>query len=295
MLLLEKQPLSALWELEANGIKDPVEPENKKELAASTQQHFEKTVKQLSNGRYQVALPWLEGWKERLPTNFLAADRRLRTVTKDLQAKGFLDKYDNLFQQWEEEMMIEEVPSSELNNMGHYLPHRAVVKLSSATTPIRPVFDGSAKPKGKHSLNDCVDKGPNLMELIPPILTRFQLKRTGITADIRKAFQQISVSPADRDFLRFLWWRNLELQETKVYRHTRVVFGVTSSPYLLGATLHHHLQKMSKKDTPTAELILKSMYVDNVLLSLDSLQQAKYFQETATSMLITAKFDLRAW
>ncbi len=58
--------------------------------------------------------------------------------------------------------MIEEVPSSEINNIGPYLPHRAVVKLSSATNPIRPVFDSSAKPKGKHSLNECLEKGPYL-------------------------------------------------------------------------------------------------------------------------------------
>ncbi len=127
-----------------------------------------------------------------------------------------------------------------------------MVKLSTASTPIRPVFDGSAKPREKFSLNDCLDKGPNLLELIPPILTRFRLKKVGITADIRKAFQQISVIPSDRDYLRFLWWKDLSAKEVKVYRHCRVVFGVTSSPFLLGAALHHHLKKAPAQDTAAA-------------------------------------------
>ncbi len=230
LMQIEKHSLSALWDLEAIGITDPVEDKSKHELAESTQQHFNKTVKQLSTSRYQVALPWITGCREKLSSNFVAADRRLRIMTKDLQAKGYLEKYDELFKLWEADQMIEEVPPSELNSIGHYLPHRAVVKLSSTTTPIRPVFDGSAKAKGKLSLNEYLDKGPNLLEMIPPILTRFRLKKVGITADIRKAFQQISVLPSDRDFMRFLWWKDLSTKEVKVYRHNRVVFGVTTSP-----------------------------------------------------------------
>lgn len=131
-------------------------------------------------------------------------------------------------------------------------------------------------------------------ELIPPILTRFRLHKVGITADIRKAFHQISVNPSDRDNLRFLWWNDLATTKIKVYRHTRVVFGVTCSPYLLGATLHHHLQKVVLEDAAIAQHI-KSMYVDNVLVSLGSIENAHKFQEKAVSLLTPAQFDLRAW
>ncbi|GBN43660.1 hypothetical protein AVEN_262638-1 [Araneus ventricosus] len=56
---------------------------------------------------------------------------------------------------------------SEINNPKcHYLPHRAVVKESS-TIKLRPVFDASAKDKKCVSLNDFLEKGSNLIELIP--------------------------------------------------------------------------------------------------------------------------------
>ncbi|GFT20349.1 uncharacterized protein TNCV_1009461 [Trichonephila clavipes] len=99
--------------------------------------------------------------------------------------------------QWEDLNIIERVPEVELNNECHYLPHRPVVKLDSATTKIRPVFYASTREKGKPSLNDCVYKGVNLIELIPDILDRFRIYLVGIVADIEKAFLMRSVAPKD--------------------------------------------------------------------------------------------------
>ena len=62
----------------------------------------------------------------------------------------------------------------------------------------------------------------------------------GVSADIKKAFLQISVNPVDRDYLRFLWWADTS-GEIKVLQHRRVVFGVRSSPFLLAAVMEHHV------------------------------------------------------
>ena len=79
---------------------------------------------------------------------------------------------------------------------GHYLPHRPVVK-EGGTTRVRPVFDASAKERGQPSLNQCLEKGMNQIEIIPTLLLRFRLHRIGIIADIRKAFLQISLCQED--------------------------------------------------------------------------------------------------
>jgi hypothetical protein len=68
---------------------------------------------------------------------------------------------------------------------GHYLTHRPVVK-ESGTTRVRPVFDASARERGQPSLNQCLEEGVNLMEIIPTLLLRFLLHWIGIIADIRK-------------------------------------------------------------------------------------------------------------
>lgn len=114
------------------------------------------------------------------------------------------------------------------------MPHRPVIKMSSETTKVRPVFDTSASEKGKPSLNQCLVKGPNLIELIPDILDKFRFFPVGVSADIEKAFLQLGISPKDRDYLRFYYPSD---EEELVYRHCRVVFGVSCSPYLLGASI----------------------------------------------------------
>ncbi|GFT44610.1 DUF1758 domain-containing protein [Trichonephila clavipes] len=121
---------------------------------------------------------------------------------------------------------------------------RPVIKLDSATTKIRPVFDASAREKGKPSLNDCLYKGVNLIELIPDILDRFRIYPVGIAADIEKAFLMLSVAPKDRDYLRFFSPCN---EKQLVYRHSRVVFGVSSSPYLLNASIMHLLENCNSE------------------------------------------------
>ncbi|GFX25755.1 DUF1758 domain-containing protein [Trichonephila clavipes] len=108
-----------------------------------------------------------------------------------------------VFQDWEKLNIIERVPDLELNKECHYLAHRPVIKLDSQTTKIRPVFDASPSEKGKPSLNECLLRGTNLIELIPDILDRFRMYPIGISADIEKAFLMLSVAPKDRDFLRF--------------------------------------------------------------------------------------------
>ena len=60
-----------------------------------------------------------------------------------------------------------------------------------------------------------------------------------LIGDIEKAFLNIEVDSADRDYLRFLWLQNVRdpCSRIAVYRFCRVVFGLNASPFLLNATL----------------------------------------------------------
>ncbi|GFY45499.1 integrase_H2C2 domain-containing protein [Trichonephila inaurata madagascariensis] len=102
---------------------------------------------------------------------------------------------------------------------GHYLPHRPVVK-QHGITKICPVFDASARQVGSPSVNQCLESGPNLLELIPNLHLKFRKHKYGIVADIEKAFLQISVQPEDRNFLKFFWWNGKGNVVLKTMRHT---------------------------------------------------------------------------
>ncbi|GBN94076.1 hypothetical protein AVEN_248723-1 [Araneus ventricosus] len=70
----------------------------------------------------------------------------------------------------------------------------------------------------------------------------------GLIADVKQAFLQIRLRTEDRDVLRFLWWENTGCSEIRIYRHCRVVFGVSSSPFLLNATISYHLEREIMKE-----------------------------------------------
>ncbi|XP_035217893.1 uncharacterized protein LOC118191201 [Stegodyphus dumicola] len=220
-LLIKNSSVADLWKLDIIG-------------------HFRKTVQRDENGRYIVKLPWLETY-ETLSENKDIAEKRCITTTQKRLKEGKYNDYEAVFKEWLQETIIEEVPDSELGNLCHYLPHRGIFK-GNSTTKVRPVFDASCRSKNTLSLNDYLETGPNLIEKIPPLLMRFRQKEIGVVSDIKKAFLQISVAKEDQDFLRFIWWEDYKERKQKIYRHRRVVFGLTSSPFLLAAVPDYHLE-----------------------------------------------------
>ena len=179
--------------------------------------------------------PWKESHSPLL-SNKEWSLKRLETVTKKLREQNLFEDYNNVFREWTQERIIEEVPENEVNNPGHYLPHIPVIK-QNITTRLRPVFDASACGRSTSSLNQCLETGPNLIELIPTMLMRFREKKISVVSDIRRAFLQTGVCPQDGDFLRFLWWKKDDPTKLQTYRHARIVLGVSSSPFILGATI----------------------------------------------------------
>ncbi|GFW57686.1 DUF1758 domain-containing protein [Trichonephila clavipes] len=297
MLSQEDIPVSSLWDLEMLGIRDTIEQNSREEKEKAVMSHFLETVRQKEDGRYEVHMPWKVD-RAFLTDNYELCLKRLESTTRKLEKIGFREKYHEVFREWLAEGVIEEIPGKELPVRTHYLPHRPVIKETSATSSmkIRPVFDASAKINNHPSLNDCLETGNNLIESVPAILARFRLKPIGVISDIRRAFLQISLHEKDRDFVRFLWYDNEG--NIRTYRHARVAFGVTSSPFLLMAVINYHLLKESVKERYSEEFLKKlqdSFYVDNCVTSVQNNAELRIFVESATNVMKEGMFDLRGW
>ncbi|GFV59409.1 integrase catalytic domain-containing protein [Trichonephila clavipes] len=295
-LFTNREKISHLWELDSLGIKDPSEKKSKLELQDLALKHFENTVLRDDEGRYIVSIPRIEG-NEKLEDHYSLAKGKLEKTVKTFKFTGRLFDYEQVFVDWEKEGIIEKIAQDEPKNGGefHYLPHRPVFKENSMTE-IRPVFDGSAHHGKSCSLIDCVEKGPNLIEMIPAILNRFRLGKIGVISDIRKAFLQISLHENDMNYLPFLWWEGGNSEKAVIYRHRRVVFGVSwFSPFLLAAVLNHHFKQAPEHLEKAAEKLKDSMYVDNCVASADSSEELESFQRDSTELLALDKFDLRGW
>ncbi|XP_035205291.1 uncharacterized protein LOC118180292 [Stegodyphus dumicola] len=121
---------------------------------------------------------------------------------------------------------------------------------------------------------------------------RFREKAIGVTSDIRRAFLQIEVEREDQNYLKFLWWVNNRIE---VFRHKRVVFGLTSIPYLLAAVISFHLSHFSSEFKAVANKLAKSFYVDNCVTSVDDNEELKVFMSQSITIMAEAKMDLRMW
>ena len=144
---------------------------------------------------------------------------RLKKLKKRLdKTPHLLNEYDKIFDEYLKLGIIEEVQTQRDTGQVVYLPHEEVVKEDRSTTKLRIVFDASVKYKDTMSLNDVLYKGPCLNADLYSLLLKFRVYPIVLTADIEEAYLQININEEHRDYLRFLWYRNLQEESIIRYR-----------------------------------------------------------------------------
>ena len=105
----------------------------------------------------------------------------------------------------------------------------------------------------------------------------------------------LSMNERDRESLRFLWVVDplTELPEIVTYCFTRVVFGVLSSPFLLNATVNHHMEMNSSVDPHFMDKFCSSIYVDDHVAGSSDLESTFKFYQKLRQRLAMAGFRLR--
>ena len=157
----------------------------------------------------------------------------------------------------------------------------------------------SSKQSGP-SLNECLHSGTSLTTPLFDVLLRFRVFKYAFSSDIEKAFLQIILNEHDRDFVRFIWYKDLETlnftnrttREIGYYRLCRVIFGVTSSPFLMCATLLKHMESYLF-DPEFVDKLIASLHMDDLISGSNSLSVAVEFLQKSKQRLSTAGFNLR--
>ena len=103
----------------------------------------------------------------------MIAEKRLHASILKLRKENLYESCEKVFDDWLQAGIIEEVPNTSDFDNEYFLPHRHVVKASSNNSP---------------SLNQCLETGPNLIELIPSIIIRFRENKIRVISDITKAY-----------------------------------------------------------------------------------------------------------
>ena len=279
--------VNKLWDLETLRVKE------------SDDVHEALLDKIKFNGtKYSVKLPWKQGHGH-LPTNYSNSLARMKGQIKRLgNEPELLGEYDAFIKDQLESGIIERVSELETKKKVHYLPHQAVIRRDAKTTKLRIVYDASSK-EGKRgvSLNDCLHVGPSLTPLLFDILLRFRINPVVLIGDIEKAFLNVEVDREDRDYLRFLWVKDIAggNLEVEVYRFCRVVFGLNASPFLLNATLRHHTETFLENDPIFVQKMKEGFYVDDLVSGGKHTDDVRDLYEKAKSRMAVGGFKLRKW
>ena len=292
----QRQPpddaIRKFWELDAIGIKEETRPAMTAEENAAVKKVSE-TLKFL-NGRYEIGIPWKDE-EPNFVNNYEAAFARLESQEKSLRKKGpeVMQAYNHIFEEYERKGYIQEVRKSDVKEQW-FLPHFPVLRPEKETTKVRTVFDAAMEHEGK-SLNSAIRPGPKLQREIVDVLIRFRKAPVALTADIAEMFLQVSLREQDRPYHRFLWRNYDSTRQPKVYEFRRLLFGNTASPFCAQYVLHTHAQTHAAEFPAAAEAVDDSMYVDDLLDSCETVQDAITLQSELSDLLASGGFRLRKW
>ncbi len=235
---------------------------------------------EVRNGKAYVSPLWKEGQPEKGLNNYPFALARLRSVHKKLDDKSWTG-LDTIFEEYMKAGIIEKVEVSDddrHNEDGLYWAMFPVINKNSETTPVRPVMDGAAKclgpPGKKKSINEvCFSKGPNYINDLTQVLTRFRRYNIGIMGDVSKMFLKVQVPEEYRKYYRFLWCSR-DGSKIYIYQFCGHLFGNNGSPTCAIWTTQRNARDFVAKYPRAVEMIVKSTIVDDHIDSVPTEDEA---------------------
>ncbi|XP_039546986.1 uncharacterized protein LOC120492801 [Pimephales promelas] len=233
---------------------------------------LEENIKTNEDGHLEMPLPFKK--RPYLPDNEVLAVMRLqhlkRRLIKDQEYRDHYVKFmEDVIENGDAERIMDEGKKGEK----WYIPHHGVYH-SKKPGKLRVVFDCSARYKGS-SLNDHLLPGPDLMNSLTGILLRFRQYPVALTCDIERMFHQFHVDKADRDYLRFLWWRNGDLDsQPQTFRMRVHLFGASSSPGCANYGLKHLAREGEHLYPLGSQFIMRDFYMDDGVSSVECAEKA---------------------
>ncbi|XP_071519125.1 uncharacterized protein [Panulirus ornatus] len=176
----------------------------------------------------------------------------------------------------------------------HYITHHEILRPHSKSTPIRIVFKYSAFYMG-HVLNDYYAKGPDMLCDLFGILLGFRQSPVAIVGDIIKMYNYVLLSEADKMTHRFLWRDMNTTREPDHFCLQTVTFGDRPRGVIAMTALHKTAEMFKDKYPETAAMIINNSYVDDILHSYESAEEALERMKTTEEILKRGLLQMKQW
>ena len=115
-----------------------------------------------------------------------------------------------------------------------------------------------------------------MMNGLVGVVSRFRKEETAVTCDVEQIFHSFYVNPEHRDFLRFLWFKDNDLNgEICEYRMKVHLLRAISSPGVANCGLRSTAEAGPQQfDQAAADVLHYDFYVDNGLKSFATPENA---------------------
>ncbi|XP_064469540.1 uncharacterized protein LOC135384259 [Ornithodoros turicata] len=231
--------------------------------------------------------------RRELPDNREQAFSRFASLRRTLERNAEMKRHFVAFMQdMLENGHAEQAPPRKEANEYWYLPSFGIYH-PQKPGQIRVVFDSSTKYQGV-SLNDLLLSGSDMTNSLIGVLLRFRKEAVAVTADIQRMFYSFFVREEDRDYLRFLWFRDNDTSKDVIeYRMCVHAFGNTCSPAIATYGLRRTAQEGEQDfGADVRHFIERDFYVDDGLKSLPTEEESIDLLKRTQHMLKGANLRL---
>ena len=262
MLLTQTTPsdYENLCRLDILGLKDYPTGDQ-----SNVYQDFKEHLVRCPEGWYETGLLW--NWNHPpLANNKEGSIKRLESLLKKLDKQlDMLTKYDSIMKDQLSQGIVERA-EEQPKGKDFYIPYKPVVRETAGSNKTRIVYDASARLNERlPSLNECLEPGPSLQNQLWSVLVRNRFHPLLLSGDLKQAFLQDRIREDDRDALRFHWLKDLTTRQVEALRFTQALFGLSTSPFLLGGVIEQHLKNMQLVYPHAVDEIRRSLYVDDLI------------------------------
>nr|XP_043069244.1 uncharacterized protein LOC122322057 [Drosophila bipectinata] len=255
-------------------------------------QQLEKNTRRI-NGRFETGLLWRYK-DDKLPDSLPTALKRARCLYQKLTREPELAK--GIRRQLDEYVMkgyARPVTSEEAEEKPYwYLPIFPVLNVNKPGK-LRIVWDATAKTEGI-SLNTMLLKGPDQLAQLVPILHRFREKRIAIGDDIAEMFYQVRIHTEDQRYQRFVFI-DPNTQRRENYAMQVMTFGAGCSPSCAQYVKNRNAESFKKEYPRAVKCILENHYVDDMLDSVDTEEEAISLARQVHYIHLQGGFLIRNW
>ena len=210
----------------------------------------------------------------------------------------YAETYQNQIRDMVERGVARQVSDKELQDYTgekFYISHHDVMSPRSVSTPMRVVFNSSARIKGGISLNDCLAKGPCLLNKLLGILLRFRQDHFAFIGDISKMFHSIEIPIKDQMTHLFLW-RDMQLnKKPDTFAMTAVNMGDKPASAIAQTALRMTAEEAAREYPEASEMIVKNSYMDDIPASAESKEAAVKLMTDAEKLLAAKNFKIKNW